>query len=94
MPKYSEEKFITLLREIQNGATVTETCRKYNISNSTYYRWKSKPTIKIPEFYISQALESENMKLMRLVVDQALDIQSLKFTINKTIQRSSYPTDL
>ncbi|GBF32116.1 hypothetical protein DCCM_0307 [Desulfocucumis palustris] len=28
--KYSVKKFASILEEIQNGATITETCRKYN----------------------------------------------------------------
>jgi putative transposase len=39
--KYSEQQIITLLREVELGAKVNETCRKYGISDATYYKWKS-----------------------------------------------------
>lgn len=40
--KYSEEKIIKILNEVEAGAKVLETCRKYGISDATYYNWKSK----------------------------------------------------
>ena len=36
--KYSEQQIITLLREVELGAKVNETCRKYSISDATYYK--------------------------------------------------------
>ena len=37
MKKYPEEKIIAILREVEAGAKVAETCRKYGISDATYY---------------------------------------------------------
>ncbi|QOJ24024.1 MAG: transposase [Gammaproteobacteria bacterium] len=39
--KYSEQQITALLREVELGAKVNETCRKYGISDATYYKWKS-----------------------------------------------------
>ena len=36
--KYSEQQIIALLREVELGAKVHETCRKYGISDATYYK--------------------------------------------------------
>ncbi len=38
MKKYPEEKIIAILKEVK----VAETCRKYGISDVTYYNWKAK----------------------------------------------------
>ena len=35
MKKYPEEKIITILKEVEAGAKVAETCRKYGISDAT-----------------------------------------------------------
>lgn len=40
--KYPEEKIITILKEVEAGAKVGEICRKYGISDATYYNWKAK----------------------------------------------------
>ena len=49
------------------------------MSNSAYYRWKSKyGGMDISEARRLRELEEENRRLKRLVADQALDIQMLK----------------
>jgi putative transposase len=76
--KYSEEKIVQILGEVAAGAKVLETCRKYGISDGTFYNWKSKyGGISVPDVKRPKELESENQKLKRLVADQALDILAL-----------------
>ena len=38
--KYTEEQIIAVLREGEAGAKIGELCRKYGISDGTYYNWK------------------------------------------------------
>jgi len=40
--KFSEEQIVRILKEIEAGAKVAETCRKHGISEPTYYAWKAK----------------------------------------------------
>ncbi len=40
--KYSEEQIISILKEAEAGIAVIELCRKYAISDQTYYNWKAK----------------------------------------------------
>ena len=40
--KFSETQIVSILREVEAGAKVAETCRKYGISDACYYQWKSK----------------------------------------------------
>jgi len=40
--KYSEEKIVQILNEVVAGAKVMDTCRKYGISDATYYNWKAR----------------------------------------------------
>lgn len=81
MKKYSVKKFLNILKEIQDGATITKTCRKYNISNSTYYYWINK--YNLINTTDLKRLKNENAKLIRLIVNQALDIQTLRYIIKK-----------
>ncbi len=84
MKKYSEEKIIAILKEAEAGAKVADTCRKYGISDATYYNWKTKYSgLELSELKRLKALEEENNKLKRIVADQALDIQALKYVIEK-----------
>ena len=78
MKKYPEEKIIAIFREVEAWAKVAETCRKYGISDATYYNWKSKyEGLELSELKRLKALEEENNRLKRIVAEQALDIQAL-----------------
>ena len=79
MKKYPEEKIIAILREVEAGAKVAETCRKYGINDVTYYNWKAKyEGLELSELKRHKALGEENNRLKRIVAEQALDIQALK----------------
>ncbi|WP_407311557.1 transposase [Desulfosporosinus sp. SB140] len=86
MKKYSAKKFLNILKEIQDGATIAETCRKYDIGYSTYYNWMHKFNLMKTSIKKTSNLKRskvENAKLMQLVVDQALEIQALRYAIRK-----------
>jgi len=40
--KYSKEKIVQILNEVVASAKVMDTCRKQDISDATYYSWRSK----------------------------------------------------
>ncbi len=40
--RFSEEQIINILKEADAGMKIAALCRKYNISNPTYYAWKAK----------------------------------------------------
>jgi len=39
---YTEEQIISVLKEAEAGASISELCRKYGMSDATYYNWKAK----------------------------------------------------
>ncbi len=77
--RFTEEQIIQILNEAQAGMKVEELCRKYGISNPTYYSWKAKfGGMSISDAKRSRALEAENSKLKRMVAELSLDIVALK----------------
>ena len=40
--RYSENKIVKLLKEVEAGKLVKDVCREYGISDATYYNWKAK----------------------------------------------------
>jgi putative transposase len=82
--KYSEEQIIGILKEAEAGIAVTELCRKYGISDQTYYNWKAKyGGMTVSDARKLKQLEEENRRLKHLVADLTLDNQALKSVISK-----------
>lgn len=82
--RYSEEQIITVLKEGQAGAAVSEVCRRHGISAQTYYAWKRKfGGMEVSDARRLKGLEEENRKLKKLVADQALDNMVLKDLLSK-----------
>lgn len=40
--RFTEEQIIAVLKEAESGVKVMDVCRKYGISDATYYNWKAK----------------------------------------------------
>jgi putative transposase len=82
--RHREEQIIGILREAEAGASVGDLCRKYGISNATYYNWKAKYAgLTLSELKRLKALEEENRRLKQIVADQALDNRALKELLSK-----------
>lgn len=77
--RYTEEQIVSILKEAEAGAKTTDLCRKYGVSDNTFYNWKNKYVgMTVSDLRRLKALEEENRKLKRLVADQALDILAYK----------------
>jgi putative transposase len=77
--RFKEEQIIRILQEAETGITVAEICRKYNCSEQSFYRWKSKfGGMDVSEAKRLKDLEHENAELKKMVAEQALDIRMLK----------------
>jgi putative transposase len=82
--KFSEARIIAIIKEAESGVKVSEILRKYGISDTTYYKWKSKYAgLTVSELQRLKGLESENSRLKKIVAEQALDISALKYINEK-----------
>lgn len=82
--KYSEEKIVKILQEASASGKVGETCRKYGISDATYYKWKSKfEGMNGADIHRLKSLETENQRLKKLLADAMLDNDALKALLEK-----------
>lgn len=78
--RHSTEQIIKKLRDadamLAAGKSVGEVLQALEISEATLSRWRSQYGEMKSEK--AKRLKEENMRLMKLVADQALDIQMLK----------------
>lgn len=82
--QYTEEQIINVLKEGEAGAKVTDLCRKYGMSDATYYNWKAKYSgMTASDLKRLKSLEHENRRLKQIVGEQALDIRALKDLLSK-----------
>jgi putative transposase len=84
--RFSEERIISILKEVEAGAMVPDTCRKYGISETTYFHWRGKyGALPAGELHQLELLQNENRRLRSLIADQALDIRALKDLLTKSL---------
>ena len=77
--RYSEEQIIKILREADSGMSAADVCRKHGVSEWSFYRWRQKyGGMNISEAKRLKALGEENLRLKRIVAQQALDIDLLR----------------
>ena len=77
--RYTEEQIISILKQAEAGARVVDLCRKYGMSDVSFYKWKAKYSgLTVSELKRLKALEDENRRLKQIVADQALDNRVLK----------------
>ena len=82
--RFTEEQIIGVLKEADAGAKVAELCRKYGISDATYYNWKAKfGGMTVSDAHRLKALEAENEKLKRLLAESMLDNAALKDVVGR-----------
>lgn len=82
--KFSDEQIVGILKEIENGSSVTEVSRKHNVQPQTIYRWKEKyGGMQSSDVKRLKALEEENSRLKRMVANMALENEAMKDLIQK-----------
>lgn len=82
--RFTEEQIIGVLKEAEAGAKTKELCRKYGISEATFYNWKAKyHGMSVSEARRLRELEAENAKLKKLLAESELDKAALKDLLHR-----------
>ena len=81
--RYTPEQIIRKLREaeveIAQGVKIALVAKKLGITEQTYYRWRKEyGGLKINQAKRLKQLERENLRLKRVVADQAIDLDILR----------------
>ena len=82
--RFTDEQIIGIVREYEAGARLGELCRRHNISQTTFYKWRAKyGGMAVSDAKRLKALEEENRRLKQLLADTMLDNQALKGLLAK-----------
>jgi putative transposase len=82
--RFSEEQIAMALRQAEAGTPIGEICRKLEISETTFFRWKKKfGGLGVSELRELKQLRDENRKLKGLVADLSLDKSILQEALRK-----------
>lgn len=84
--RFTETQIVAVLKEADSGVPVKDLCRKYGISDATYYNWKSKyGGMEASDLKRMKELERELSQLKRMYADMALENRALKDLIEKKL---------
>ena len=82
--RFTEEQIAMALRQAEAGTPVGEICRKMEVTEASFYRWKKKyGGLGLPELRELRQLRDENRKLKQLVADLSLDKTILQESLRK-----------
>jgi putative transposase len=82
--RFTEEQIIGALKEHAAGLSAAELCRKYGVSDATFYKWRSRyGGMEISDARRLKGLEDENRKLKKLLAESMLDVATLKEMLGK-----------
>ena len=83
--RYTAEQIVQILQEAEKSvSTIGDLCRRYEVSEATYYRWRQMyGDMKVPEVKRLRDLEQENARLKRLVAERDLEIDAMKEVLSK-----------
>ena len=77
--RFSDEEIIGLSKQSEAGAKAQEVCRKYGISDATFYKYKAKfGGMNVSDAKKLRVLEDENNRLKRMLAEAMLDNAALK----------------
>jgi putative transposase len=84
--KFSETEIIAILKAVEAGKTVRDVCREHEISDATYYKWKTKyGGMEASDIRRLRELEEENRRLKHMYAELSLEHRILKEVLEKKL---------
>ena len=84
--KFSEHQIIAILKAVEAGRTVRDVCREHEISEASYYQWKSKyGGMEASDIRRLRELEEENRHLKAMYAELSLEHRILKEVLTKKL---------
>lgn len=82
--RFTEAQIIAILRKAEAGLKVPDICREHGISEQTFRNWRGKyGGMDLHELKRTKELEEENARLKRIVANLTLEIDAVKYVLEK-----------
>ncbi len=82
--RMTESQIVAILKEAESGMPIKDICRKHNIGNSTFYKWREKyGGMEVSDVKHLKELEEENRRLKQMYADLSLKSQLQEEIIKK-----------
>lgn len=76
--RYSESQIMAILKEAESGVPVADLCRKYGMSDASFYNWRSKyGGMDSSMIKRMKELEAENARLKKMYAESKMDAEIL-----------------
>lgn len=84
--RFSEEKIISILKELEAGVKATELARKHGVSDVTIYNWRARyGGMELSQLRRLKELEAENARLKRMYAELSLTHHALQDAVEKNL---------
>ena len=82
--RHTESEIFQVLKEVEAGVPVAELCQKHNISNATFYNWRSKyGGMDASSMKRLKELEEENARLKKMYAEEKLKAEIVSEALEK-----------
>jgi len=83
--RFTEEQIVGILQQAEaDGVVIRDLCRKHNITEQTFFRWRNKyGGMAVSDARRLKSLEAENAKLKKLLAEQLLVNEGFKEIVAK-----------
>ena len=82
--RFSEKQIIGILREGERSDNIRDVCRRHEVTEQTFYRWRKKfAGMDVADARRLKQLEHENTRLKRLLAERDLEVDALKEIVSK-----------
>ena len=77
--RFTEEQIVRILQEAEAGTPVRDVCRKHNVTEQTFYRWRKQYAgMEVSDIKQMKSLQRENEELKKVVAELTLDNRMLR----------------
>ena len=76
---FSESQILNILKQSENGVSVSELCREHGMGNSTFYKWRSQYSgMNASLLSRMKELEAENRRLKKMYAEEGLKAEVIQ----------------